>query len=185
MRSSWERDAVWATFTSGPYVNNPASGEMSFDQGALAVVRGGRPLLVNTAAALYRHRPGTTDGVGNVELVYADLYGRNAADPRLRNRTLYNVFSVKAPRFGQIPRVRGEARTKMGAFEDGSAYVHLRGDGLEDMYWPESRTEPRLVASWSRQVTYLHPGRFVVIDRTEAGDGRGINGSRSTCQRGP
>ncbi len=169
MRSSWQSDAVLGVFTSGPCPNYPASGEMYFDQGALTVTRGGTRLLVNTVPALYEHTPGTNDGENNGDFVYEDLFGDNGADPKARNRTLFNVFYVQSRRFGQVPTEPHVARTKVALFQDSDGTVVAGGRALEDMYYPTGTGDPTtLVKAWSRDVVYVRPSLFVVIDDTEA-----------------
>lgn len=160
MRSSWDRDAIWASFTSGPYVNNPDSGEMYFDQGSLVVVRGGQPLLCNAHTGLMRHRPGTQDGDGTYDAIYADMFG----DGKLRRRSLHNVFYVDGVG-GQLAVPPNENSPKVSVFEDGGAYVIARGDGIERMYWQGVGSPP--IKRWSRQITYLRPGYFVIDDWTD------------------
>jgi hypothetical protein len=169
MRSSWKEDAVWATFTSGTYNTNAEAGEMYFDQGSLAVVRGGRPLLVNSVAALLRNSPGTNDGDANGDLIYEDLFGDHDAHPDQKNRTIFNIFYARGPQFGQIPVDPDEGHTRIDRFEDVGAYLLVRGTHLEDMY----RASPggRLVESWTRQVTYLRPALFVIEDWTRVSKG--------------
>jgi hypothetical protein len=166
-RSSWGRDAVWATFTSGTYVGNPDSGEMYFDQGGLVVVRGGVPVLCNAHAALLRHSPSTRDGDGVHEAIYADLFGKGEDEKGPGNRTLHNVFYVKQGRFGQEAATPDRAKTRLSRFEDGGSYVLFRGEGLEDMYRKQG---DGAVVRWTRQVTYVRPGRFVIDDRTTVRD---------------
>ncbi|MDW8283272.1 MAG: DNRLRE domain-containing protein [Myxococcales bacterium] len=164
MRSSWEPDAVWASFTAGPYVNNPASGEQYFDQGSLAVVRGGQPVLVNAPAALVRHRPGTEDGRGYHDLIYNELFHGG-------NRRIFNIFYIDQPRpYGQAAVGPQEARTRVGMFADGGEYVLARGDHLEDMYRKGPRGA-RLVVAWTRTLLYLRPAYFLIYDETEIADG--------------
>jgi hypothetical protein len=74
VRSSWATDAVWASFTSAPYIAYPACGHEYFDQGSLAIVHGGTPLLVNATGALLRNTPGTNDGDTWEDLISADLW---------------------------------------------------------------------------------------------------------------
>lgn len=162
MRSSWEEDAVWASFTAGTYVGNPASGEQYFDQGSLAIVRGGRPLLCNAIGALVRHTPGTEDGRGYDNQIYDDIFNRG-------NRTLFNVFYVGQPRpYGQAAFQPHESRTRIAMYQDGEAgsdEVIVRGQDMEDMYRPGGRQ--RVVESWTRTVVYLRPSVFVISDRTQ------------------
>jgi hypothetical protein len=169
VRSSWATDAVWGAFTAGTYVSNADSGEMDFDQGSLAVVRGDRPLLCNTIPALRRHTPGTEDGDQADNELYRDLFGNNDKHPEEGNRTIYNIFYARASHFGQIPVGPEEAHTRVGRFEDGGAYVLMRGDRLEEMYRRPHKAE-RPVAAWTRQVVYLRPSLFVVDDRTRVAD---------------
>ncbi len=166
LRSTWEPSAVWSSFTSGAYVNNPDSGEMSYDQGALVIVRGGSPFLVNAAAAIKRHSPGTEDGDKHDDDLYADEYGSNDKNPELGNRALSNVFYAKVQHYGQVSRMPTEGpATRLAAYEEGVSYALVRGEHLEDMYRPAPDGHPP-VASWTRQVVFLRPGVFVVDDRT-------------------
>lgn len=165
-RSSWATDAVWASFTSGTYVNNPSSGEMSFDQGSLVIVKGGQPFLVNAAPTLKRNTPGTEDGEKSDGVLYEDEFGNNDVNPKLGNRTTYNIFYSRARRFGQFANEESKgAKTRLGLFEDAGPYVVFRGDQLEDMYLGAAGGT-RNVVGWTRQVVYLRPGTFVVDDRT-------------------
>jgi hypothetical protein len=163
MRSTWETDAVWAAFAAGPYVNNPDSGEEYFDEGTLAIVRGGRQLLVNAPAALQRNTPGTSDGSNVYDQIYADEYGSPG------NRSLFNIFYVARPSpYGQGSIAPGKANTHIARFEDGGSYVAMRGLGLEQMWRAGG-----VVSRWTRDVVYLRPSMFVVTDRTSianAGD---------------
>ena len=177
MRSTWEESAVWASFTSGTYVGSPDSGEMHFDQGSLAIVRGGRPLLVNAPTALKRKAPGESEP--SEDWIYEDLFGNHDKDPSKANRTVFNVFYARvAPlpgmpdsseRYGQISAMPGKAQTTLSRYEDADAWVLLRGERLEDMYRRGKKNEVR-VAGWTRQVLYVRPGIFVVDDRTTVGE---------------
>ncbi|WP_394826574.1 hypothetical protein [Pendulispora albinea] len=163
MRSSWGKDAVWASFTAGPYVNNPDSGEMLFDQGALSIVRGDRPLMVYAPTHLVRGLGGknreTSEGTRIENQVYATLFGEKA------ERGLFNVYYAKpghVTKYGQIANT--SAKTAVGRFEDRDAFVVVRGDKLEEAY------RPGTVASWTRQITFFRPALFVIDDRTEPAD---------------
>ncbi|WP_394842931.1 hypothetical protein LZC95_38395 [Pendulispora brunnea] len=158
MRSSWRKDAVWASFSAGPYVNNPDSGEMLFDQGSLSVVRGDRPLLAYAPTRLVK---GAKDGARVENQVYAALFGDKA------ERALFNVFYAKTPdgpKPGQIANV--SAKTSVGVFEDREPFVVVRGDRLEETY------RPGTVAAWTRQIAFFRPSLFVIDDRTEAANAR-------------
>ncbi|HVV98450.1 MAG TPA: hypothetical protein VHC92_15005 [Rhodanobacteraceae bacterium] len=172
-RSDWSTDAAWMSFRAAPYVNNPSQGEEYFDQGSLALVRGDKPLLVNATGWIV-HDPSGSQGEDHV---YEDNYGSFVTgDPLSGNRQAYNVFYVRhmngsnlAEPFGQDASSRSDgAATKVASFEDGGTYVALRADRIEDMY--RRFDAGPAVASWSRQIVYLRPGRFVVYDRTTAGD---------------
>lgn len=175
MRSSWDESAVWASFTSGTYVGSPESGEMYFDQGSLAVVRGGRPLLVNATSALKRLDAGEPESKGQ-DPVYEDLFGNHDKNPAVANRTLFNVFYARQKpvpgigdakeRYGQTAMIPGQAKTQLARFEDKGAYVFMRGERIEDMFRRGKKGEKR-VKSWTRQVLYARPSVFVVDDRTE------------------
>jgi hypothetical protein len=166
MRSSWERDAIWASFTSGPYVGYSGAGEMFFDQGSLAIVHGGERFLVNTVAALLA--TGSSPPAASVPSVekeiFRELFGKRDEDPTSRQRTIFNVFYAGRSAGGQCATPVDTTRTRMGAFDDGGEYVFLRGEALEDMYC--ATDEERTVARWDREVVYLRPGRFVLHDRT-------------------
>jgi hypothetical protein len=178
-RSDWTTSAVWMSFRAGAYVDGPGAGEQGFDEGSLALVRGGTPLLVNgTGWAV--HEPG-----GNVDEnnVYNDEYGGfNAANIYSGNRTIYNIFYVRkmsgaslVDSYGQTSNTaEDEARSHVAAFEDGQAYVYALATNLEDMYRKDHNGNPQ-VAAWSREVVYLRPNHFMVYDRTTAGNATGGN----------
>lgn len=156
VRSSWSSDAVWASFSSGPYINYPGSGEQSFDQGGLAIVKGGTPFLVNPAGALLRNKiPGKADKNFGNEL-YADAYDT-------RPRTLNNVFYPGKGQLANSPSLSSppEApRTRLTDFEEAGTYVAWKGTELADMYPAKTAT------TWDREVVYLRPGIFIVHDQT-------------------
>ena len=175
-RSDWGTSAVWMSFRAGPYVNNPGQGEQGFDQGSVALVRGGVPLLVNATGWMV-HEP---KGSASEDQTYADLFGDFDHSQYKGNRQLYNVFYVRdmdgqtlRQRFGQIARTGDkrrkddDAKTGIDLFEDGASYVVTRGTHLEDMY--RQFSSGPAVQAWSRLIVYLRPGRFVVIDSTRAG----------------
>lgn len=178
MRSSWDESATWASFTAGTYVGSPDSGEMHFDQGSLAVVRGNRPLLVNAATALKRRATGEPEPKDDP--IYEDLFGNHDKESTKANRTIFNIFYARtAPlpgmpetseRYGQISAMPGKAQTKLARYEDQNAWVFLRGERLEDMYRRGPKNEPR-VTTFTRQVLYVRPSLFVVDDRTEVASG--------------
>ncbi len=173
-RSDWTNGAVWMSFRAGGYVDGSGAGEEGFDQGSLALVRGGTPLLVNgTGWAV--HEPGGNTDENNV---YNDEYGDfNATNFYLGNRTIYNIFYVRklnganlVDPYGQTANAAEDgARTKVSKFEDGQTYVYTLATNLEDMYRNDSEHNPQ-VASWSREIVYLRPNRFIVYDRTTAGN---------------
>ena len=169
-RSNWTTGASWMSFRAGPYINNPSQGEEDFDQGSLALVHGGTPLLIN-ATGWAVHNPNGTAGENDV---YNDNYGsftpNNAA---MGNRRPYNIFYVRhmngtavAEPFGQgaYTTESNQVRTKVASFEDGSDYVYVLATRLSDMYRPFAAGAP--VTAWGRQIVYLRPNRFVVYDRT-------------------
>lgn len=171
-RSDWGTGATWMSFRAGPYVNNPAQGEEYFDQGSLALVRGGSPLLLNTGGWVVHEPNGTADETN----VYNDNYGSFDGSVYMGNRQLYNVFYVRNMSGSTVVDPYGQAayttednnvRTRVWAYEDGTHYVYLLATHLEDMYRPFSAGAG--VAAWSREVVYLRPNRFVVYDRTTEG----------------
>lgn len=162
VRSSWSTDAVWGSFTAGPYVSYPDAGKEYFDKGALTIVRGGRPFVVNTAGALARDLPGQEDGGQYFGPVYDELFGGN--------RSLFNVFYTASEPRGQGAYSRADgSRTAMTRFEDGGSFVAMRASHLEDNY-PQSDSQDRTISAWTREVVYLRPSVFVVYDRTEVTD---------------
>ncbi len=172
-RSDWTTAAVWMSFRAGPYVNNPAQGEEYYDQGSLALVRGATPLLLNATGWLVHEPSGSADE----SRVYDDNYGSFNGTPYLGNRQIYNVFYVRnmsgstvLNAYGQDARTTEDnaVRTAVTAFEDGADYVYLRASHLEDMYRASGGSLGQGVTAWSREITYLRPGRFVVHDRTTA-----------------
>ena len=178
-RSDWGNTATWMSFRAGAYVDGQGAGEEGFDQGSLALVRGGTPLLVNgTGWAV--HEPG-----GNVDEtnVYNDEYGEfDPTNIYFGNRTIYNIFYVRkmsanepVTAYGQLAESAEDgARTQVAAFEDGSTYVYTLATHLEDMYRLDENNNAQ-VAAWSREIVYLRPSRFLVYDRTTAGNASGGN----------
>ena len=172
-RSDWGTGASWMSFRAGPYVNNPGQGEEYFDQGSLALVHGGTPLLLN-AGGWVVHNP---NGTGAENDVYNDNYGSfSAGNIFLGNRQLYNVYYVRNMSGGSLTEPFGQAayttesnqvRTQVSSYEDGSDYVYVLATHLEDMY--RKFAAGPAVASWARQIVYLRPNRFVVYDRTTDG----------------
>ena len=172
-RSDWGTGAVWMSFRAAPYANNPAQGEEYFDQGSLALVRGGTPLLLNAPGWLVHNPNGTADE----DLVYNDNFGSfSSGNVYSGNREEENVFYVRnlgngslVEPFGQFASTTADnqATTKVAAFEDGSSYVYVLATGLQDMY--RSFAAGPAVVNWAREVVYLRPDRFVVYDRTTAG----------------
>ncbi|HJW09355.1 MAG TPA: hypothetical protein VJ483_06940 [Holophagaceae bacterium] len=165
MRSSWATDAVWASFRSAPYIANGGGGHEYFDQGGLAIVRGGTPFLINSTGEFERNTPGTSNGGTWDDAMYGNLF-----DSKVRD--IFNVFYVKTASgdYGQAaydPTIAGTALTHV---EDGGGYVRMRGEKLEELYRPGG-PEPAAggaVVAWTRDVVYLRPQLFVVYDRTQA-----------------
>jgi PKD repeat protein len=163
MRSSWAPDAVWASFQSGPYTGYVHSAEEFFDEGSLAIQRGGVQFLVNAWAALLRHTPGTEDAAGPLfSQLAADLHD-TSADGVYHGRRLFNTFYAVRPGgyWGQGASLPGETATTLSRFEEGTDYVLMRGANLEGMYFDDHP-----IQAWTRTVVYLRPQLFVVYDRT-------------------
>jgi hypothetical protein len=149
MRSSWNTDAAWASFASGPYLDAPDSGEQYFDQGGLAIASGDTPVLVNATGWLPQ-----AQGDSGESYVYDDTWGS-------RTRLLNNTFYVAgAKQDGISPPA---STTHVERYEDGGVYVRARGAAIETMYSPGG-----VVTQFTRDVAYVRPGTFVVYDRTTA-----------------
>jgi hypothetical protein len=172
-RSDWGTSASWMSFRAGPYINNPDQGEEYFDQGSLALVHGGTPLLLN-ATGWVVHNPNGTAGENDV---YNDNYGSfTPSNDGMGNRRPYNIFYVRHMNGTALAEAYGQAayttesnavRTQVSAYEDGSDYVYTLATHLEDMY-RQFAAGPAVVG-WAREVVYLRPNRFVVYDRTTSG----------------
>ena len=172
-RSDWTPNASWMSFRAGPYINNPNQGEEYFDQGSLALVRGGTPLLLN-ATGWAVHDPNGTPAENEV---YTDNHGDfNPNNGAIGNRRPYNIFYVRhlngaalAEPFGQAANTTESdaVRTQVTAFEDTTDHVYILARFLNDMYRPFAAGPA--VAGWARQIVYLRPNRFVVYDRTAIG----------------
>lgn len=172
-RSDWGTSASWMSFRAAAYANNPGQGEEYFDQGSLALVRGDTPLLVNAGGWMVHNPNGTAAEDG----IYTDNYGSFSANNVYQgNRQASNIYYVRnmsgsslAEPFGQAAFTLEDqgASTKVAAYEDGGGYVYVLATGLEDMY--RRFRAGAAVASWSRQIVYLRPNRFVVYDRTTSG----------------
>lgn len=174
-RSDWTVHARWMSVRGGPYVNNPNQHEQMCDQGSLALVKGGRPLLVNTWGWMI-HEPG---GVADEERLYSDELGNSDAikSQYVGNSQCYNVFYVRdmavdgvTPNqpFGQGSYTAEDYNVRTATQkEDGGIYAYSKSTHIEDMY--VKFTAGPAVKAWSREVLYLRPNRFIVFDRTEAG----------------
>lgn len=172
-RSDWTTSASWMSFRAAPYTNNPNAGEEYFDQGSLALVRGGTPLLLNATGWMV-HNPNGTAGETDV---YNDNYGSfNPNNEALGNRRPYNIFYVRhmsgstpAERYGQAAYTTEDnnVRTRITAYEDMPDHVFVQARWLNDMY--RQFAAGPAVAGWARQIVYLRPNRFVVYDRTAIG----------------
>ncbi|HET8899535.1 MAG TPA: hypothetical protein VFN09_12255 [Rhodanobacteraceae bacterium] len=179
-RSDWSTQASWMSFRAAPYIEDQDQAEEYMDQGSLSLVRGGTPLLVN-ASGWVVHEPG---GTCAEERVYTELNGGLDGSEFSGNGRLFNVFYVRrmngntvAQQYGQWrnpPNLDNPAagpQTRISAFEDAGNWVYTKASHLEDMYRPYAvnASNPLLVASWSREILYLRPNRFVVLDRTRKG----------------
>lgn len=163
MRSSWATDAVWGAFQAGPYTGYSESSEEFFDEGSLAIQRGGVQFLVNGWGALMRNTPGTADSGGSLfTRVYDELFGTQT-DGVYHGRRLFNTYmAVRSDGYwGQVAAGPGETSTTLSRFEDGGSYVLMRGANLEGMY-----LNGHPITGWTRTVAYLRPNVFVVYDRT-------------------
>jgi hypothetical protein len=145
-RSSWQKDAVWATFVSGQYIDAPDSGEQYFNQGAVAVVQGDQPIIVNPTGWLPQ-----VAGDSGEAFVYDDTWGS-------RTRLLDNSFYVAgAVQEGADPT---QSSTHVEHYEDLSLVVHARGRQIEQQYTHGAVTQ------FTRDFAYVRPGTIVVYDRT-------------------
>ena len=153
MRSTWDPDAVWASFVSGPYIDYVGSGEQYYNQGSVTVVQGDTPIIVNATGQLPLKGGQTAD-----DYVYKNLY----QDPRTRD--LFNQFFVNdtANRYnpGQGAVTPDVAKTHIERYEDGDRFVRARGANIEDMY------QDKVVSQYLRDMVYLRPNMVVVYDRT-------------------
>ncbi len=156
MRSSWKADAVWGSFTAGPYTNNPDSGEASFNQGSLTIVSGNTPFLVNPTGALNRNAVVGKDDPSYGDQIYDDRYGS-------KKRLLANIFYPGSGQLALSPDLSDLSKapaTRLVNFEDGGSYVTMQGTHLEAMY-PKNT-----VTNWTRNIVYVRPNIFVVADST-------------------
>jgi len=181
MRSSWASDAVWASFQAGPYVGYGESSEEHFDQGGLAIQRGGVQFLVNAWGATLRNTPGTDDGNIPANLppdlteeerqkhhgeVFATAYNEvysTSLDGISSPRRIFNTYyaSRSGGYYGQGIANPGHTATTLSRFEEGTDYVLMRGANLDGMYGSDHPID-----LWDRTVVYLRPQLFVVHDRT-------------------
>jgi MYXO-CTERM domain-containing protein len=146
-RSSWNTDAVWTSFVSGQYIDAPDSGEQYFNQGAVAVIQGDTPVVVNPTGWLPQ-----AAGDNGETFVYDDIWGS-------ATRLLDNTFHVSGSI--QDEQTPSQASTHVEHFEDLGVAVHARGRQLEQMFTPSGS-----IAQWTRDFAYVRPGTVVVYDRT-------------------
>jgi hypothetical protein len=147
VRSTWQKDAVWGSFVPGTYIDSTDSGEQSYNAGAVAIVQGDKPILVNATGQLPQ-----VAGTPGEDFVYNDSYGSGT-------RQLFNTFGAT----GIKPAAYGPdtASTHAQGIEDNGTFVHARGVQLEQMYEPAG-----VVSQWTRDFAYVRPGVFVVYDRS-------------------
>jgi hypothetical protein len=150
-RSAWQKDAVWGSFVAGPYVDAPDSGEQSFNQGAIAIVQGDQPIIVNATGWLPQ-----AGGATGETFVYDDTWGS-------KSRLLYNTFYASGATQQEVSP--GTSQTHVVHYEDTGVFVHARGTRIADMYAGSSPA----VSQITRDFAYLRPGTFVVYDRTTIG----------------
>jgi hypothetical protein len=163
MRSSWASNAVWAAFQAGPYTGYPSSSEEFFDEGSLAIQRGGVQFLVNTWGAMMRNTPGTSDGDPVFNDVYNELF-QEQTDGVNAGRRIFNTYYAVRPGgyWGQAGNTPFDhSATTLSRFEEGGSYVLMRGTHLEEQYFSDHP-----IAGWTRTVAYVRPQLFVVYDRT-------------------
>jgi hypothetical protein len=155
VRSSWDKTAVWGSFSAGPYIDAADSGEELFDAGNLSVVVGGQPLLINPTGWLPEN-----DGTAGEDFVYDDSYGA-------KQRRLYNTFFVDDASNpydpGQNSASPTDSQAHVERYEAEASFVHARGVGLADQYG-SSGGHP--VTQFTRDLVYVRPGTFVLFDRT-------------------
>ncbi len=162
MRSDWGTSATWASFRARGYVDYGYAGEEYYDQGGLAIVHGGTPLLANATGALVTTYPGSAGGGLFETQVYDDLYGTGG-------RTLFNTFANGSGAQDQFAvDSSSPPATAVSHYEDGGGYARLRGDALEQVYQSGAG-----ISSWTRDVVYLRPSQFVVYDRTSVANTSG------------
>jgi hypothetical protein len=158
VRSSWSSNAIWASFTSGPYINNPDSGEEFYDQGSLAITKGGTAFLVNTPGAMLRMQPGEKN-------FWQNIYDENYSDNGYRS--IYNIFYPgKKGQAANDPDVKNPdiaPKTRLTRFSDQGSYVAFTGENIQDMYLSR---DVNPVTLWNRDVVYVRPDVFVVFDHT-------------------
>jgi hypothetical protein len=171
-RSNWTPAALWFGFTAGTHVENPDSGEMSFDQGAFTLVSGNRCLVCNATAALLRHSPGTEDGANLDDALYNMLFGEAEGDPKIGKRDVYNILYAGASTRGQGAYGPTESSARMTAAIDVGAAVYARAEDLHTMYRPLRRGErQRPLKRWSREVLYVRPDWVIARDESETAPG--------------
>ena len=147
VRSTWQTDAIWGSFVPGTYIDSGESGEQSYNSGAVAIVSGDTPILVNATGQLPQ-----VDGTNGENLVYADAYD-------VGTRLLFNTFGATGAK--QVAADPTQAATHAQGYEDNGTFVHARGVKLEQMYSPSG-----VVGQWTRDFAYVRPGAFVIYDRT-------------------
>src|SRR5262249_32162695 len=160
MRSDWGTGAVFGSFRASAYVDYDYAGEEDFDAGALAIVRGGTPFLVNKNF-LAMSWPGTSI---DESASYNEIWG--SGTPRRIYNTFYNGSA--GGQVGPSVDVAPVPRTKIGRYEDRSGYVLARGSNLHAVCRGGSGAN-----AWTRAVVSVRPSLFVVYDRTLVGDTAG------------
>lgn len=141
-RTSWASDATWISLRAAAYAGYPDAAEQLYDQGGLAMVKGGVPLLVNAWGAAMRGASGDRDEGAHITPV------QTAQEP------IFNVFMTASG--GQWANTGASAKTTM---QRGDGFTHIRATGLESLYGSG-------VTRWQRDAVLLDSGAVVVFDQT-------------------
>jgi hypothetical protein len=150
VRSTWDKTAVWAAFSSGPYIDAPDSGEQLYNQGGFSIVQGDQPIVCNATGWL----PQVADTTGE-NYVYDDLSnGRRLAN------TFYVTDSANSNSPGQSAVAAPDSSAHLERYEEGGVFVRARGANIEGQY------KAGVVTQYMRDFVYFRPGTFVVYDRT-------------------
>jgi len=167
-RSSWDSDATYVTFWSGPMIGQGANGKTQFDGGSITVQRGDTHILVHGLGESARNYSvigsGCHSSLHNERLNYTNSKESVFFADRPGGLKVQGYGATRDP--GHFADVTTHPTKIDRAEESVSAYAYYRAVSLEKSYIASTVDSKVHVNKWTRQVMFLRPKVIVVHDIT-------------------